>query len=70
MLAPDVARYMSECGLVPIARDFESRSRIQYNVIYLHSSLLSDPGVRASMTDYLSAISHPQRFPVQFRPPA
>ena len=59
-LARDVVRFMGECGLVPVARDFESRSRTQYNVVFLRDELRQDPAVRSAFATYHSACAFPR----------
>jgi FkbM family methyltransferase len=59
-LVGDVTRFMGECGLVPVARDFESRSRVQYNMVFLRDTLRRNPVVRNVFTAYHSACAFPR----------
>jgi len=53
-LAGDVSNFMRASGLFPLARDFESRSRVQYNLIFLRHEYFSHPYVRAKYAEYCS----------------
>ncbi len=50
MLVGDAMRYFGAQGLVPVARDFESRH--QYNLVYLRADMLGKPGVRLALTRF------------------
>ena len=46
---------MAGCGLVPVARDLKSPSRIQYNLVFLRADLRGDSVVREIFAAYHSA---------------
>jgi FkbM family methyltransferase len=58
-LTHDVVRFLSGYNLVPVARDFESRSQIQYNMIFMKSSLLRRPGISRSFVQFYSRAAYP-----------
>lgn len=51
-LFDDVLRCFHQAGMVPIARDFQSR--YQYNVVFVRESALDDHKVRAALAQYYS----------------
>ena len=53
----DVASALYDVGLVPVARDFQSR--YQYNQVFVHQSLLSVDRFRWVFADYRSRIFRP-----------
>lgn len=53
MLVFDVMRYFAAAGMVPVARDFESRH--QYNLVYLRKDVLLRPQLRLALTRYLQS---------------
>lgn len=58
-LTGDVVKHLSQFGLVPVARDFESRSRIQYNVLFLRDSLRFNRHVWRYFSEFYSASAFP-----------
>jgi FkbM family methyltransferase len=58
-LTRDVTRFLSRYGLVPIARDFESPSRIQYNMLFIKNRHRTNRQVWRFFSEYHSYCSHP-----------
>jgi FkbM family methyltransferase len=52
-LCPDVVSYLYDRGLVPVARDFQSR--YQYNIVFVRTDLLAVDRVRWALTLFTSA---------------
>lgn len=58
-LAADVVKSLAAYGLLPIARDFESPTGLQYNMVFTRANRLSDSSAMACMIDYFSRSAHP-----------
>jgi FkbM family methyltransferase len=50
--APEVSTFLTDYGLIPIARDFEFK--YQYNVLFIREPLLEDAEIRRRLTQYAS----------------
>jgi FkbM family methyltransferase len=51
-LAKDVVEHFAEFGLIPIARDFQSR--YQYNILFLSAKMLHDPRTQLFVAEFHS----------------
>lgn len=58
-LTRDVTRFFSRYGLIPIARDFESPSRVQYNMLFIKNRHRTNRHVWRFFSEYHSYCSHP-----------
>lgn len=56
--AADVRAFLYDRGMVPLARDFQSR--YQYNMIFVRESLLDHRMLRLYYAQYLSSLAHRQ----------
>jgi FkbM family methyltransferase len=51
----DVAAFLYDAGMLPLARDFESR--YQYNMVFVRESLLDHPQLRLRYTQHVSSLA-------------
>jgi FkbM family methyltransferase len=56
-LRSDVVSYLYDRGLVPVARDFQSR--YQYNIVFVRTDLLDNDRVRWGLTLFSSRVGEP-----------
>lgn len=53
-LSGDVSAYLFEHGLVPVARDYQSR--YQYNILFLSAESLNDARIRFVLSEHISRV--------------
>lgn len=56
-LSSDVVNHLWQNGLVPVARDFQSR--YQYNMVFVRKELLNDARIRLFLAEYRSFAVYP-----------
>lgn len=58
-LRPELVGHLYDRGMVPVARDFQTR--YQYNIVFVRAARLDQPDVRWAITQFASASPYPDQ---------